>query len=77
MTDNQTLPLLSPVEASAFLFATKGLRVAPATLAKRRCLGGGPIFQKFGARRVVYRPADLASWADAVLGAPRHNTSEV
>jgi hypothetical protein len=39
-----------------------GLRMA--TLAKMRCLGGGPPFVKAG-RRVLYRRADIKAWLDA------------
>ena len=36
-----------------------GLRKA--TLAKMRCMGGGPVFVKAG-RRVLYRRGDLLQW---------------
>jgi hypothetical protein len=36
-----------------------GLRVA--TLAKMRCMGGGPVYHKLG-RRVGYRRGDLLQW---------------
>jgi predicted DNA-binding transcriptional regulator AlpA len=39
--------------------ALTGLRVA--TLAKMRCMGGGPVYHKLG-RRVGYRRADLLQW---------------
>ena len=38
--------------------------VAVATLAKMRCMGGGPLFLKLG-RRVVYRRSDLIAWLNA------------
>ena len=38
--------------------------LAVATLAKLRCLGGGPPYLKLG-RKVVYRRADLADWLGA------------
>jgi integrase len=38
--------------------------LAVATLAKLRCLGGGPAYLKLG-RKVVYRRADLADWLNA------------
>lgn len=40
------------------------LRLSPRTLEKRRVIGGGPRFRKFG-RRVMYAIADLHAWADA------------
>jgi len=39
-----------------------GLRMA--TLAKMRCMGGGPPFVKAG-RRVLYRRGDLIAWLNA------------
>jgi hypothetical protein len=38
--------------------------LAVSTLAKLRCLGGGPAYLKLG-RKVVYRRADLADWLGA------------
>jgi hypothetical protein len=35
--------------------------LAVATLAKLRCIGGGPAYLKLG-RKVVYRAGDLAHW---------------
>ena len=39
-----------------------GLRMA--TLAKMRCMGGGPPFVKAG-RRVLYRRGDVIAWLNA------------
>jgi hypothetical protein len=44
--------------------AAKLIGLAVATLAKLRCLGGGPAYLKLG-RKVVYRRADLADWLGA------------
>lgn len=52
-------PLDAPA-ASKYL-AERGFSHAPATLAKLRCLGGGPRFLKQGAR-VRYRPSALEEW---------------
>ena len=38
------------------------LRLSPRTLEKRRWIGGGPRYRKFG-RKVRYALADLESWA--------------
>jgi len=38
--------------------------LSPATLAKWRCLGGGPPFAKLG-RAVVYELRDLDAWCSA------------
>ncbi len=39
------------------------LRLSKSSLDKFRCFGGGPIFVRLGARRVVYRRTDLEGWA--------------
>jgi hypothetical protein len=49
------------------------LRLAPSTLAKMRCFGGGPRFSKAGPRRVVYDKADLDEWLASRL---YHSTAE-
>jgi hypothetical protein len=51
----------TPVDAAAAAALT-GLAVA--TLAKLRCIGGGPEYLKLG-RKVVYRRTDLANWLNA------------
>ena len=43
--------------------AAEFLRLSPRTLEKRRCVGGGPRYRKFG-RRVRYTIADLEAWAE-------------
>ena len=53
----------------------KGLRCTKATLAKLACVGGGPIFQKFG-RDVVHTPANLDLWIAARLSGPKTSTSD-
>lgn len=59
--------------ASEFLFV-KGFQVAPATLAKLACIGGGPVFISFG-RRALYAPAELLRWAES-RARIRKNTSD-
>jgi hypothetical protein len=61
-------------EASAFLTA-HGYRVAPATLTRMRCVGGGPAFEVFG-HRPVYRAEDLLAWARSRTTAQRISPSE-
>ena len=46
--------------AEAALF----LGLARRTLEKWRCVGGGPVYFKFG-RVCLYRPSDLKAWAEA------------
>jgi len=48
--------------------------LAPATLEKLRCLGGGPRFVRFGRRAVRYLKADVDQWLAARTF---ENTSEV
>jgi hypothetical protein len=67
-------PRLDRGRASTFL-AEHGYRVAPSTLAKLACLGGGPVYRKFG-RTPFYLPADLLSWAQSRCSGPRRSTSE-
>lgn len=50
--------LLTPTQAAA------RTRLAPSTLAKLRCRGGGPPFVKLGAR-VFYVVADLEAWLNS------------
>src|SRR5215469_8517723 len=51
------------------------VQLAPATLAKLACLGGGPPFESFG-RRPLYREADLLAWAQSRTSGPRRSTSD-
>lgn len=69
----------SVIDAAAAAAFT-GLAVA--TLAKLRCVGGGPAYLKLG-RKVLYRRGDLADWlnsrrvantAEAALTLPRRLT---
>lgn len=45
--------------------AAEYLRIAPSTLAKLRCYGGGPRFSKAGKRIVIYERRDLDRWLQA------------
>jgi hypothetical protein len=60
--------------ASAFLTAI-GYTTAPATLNKLRCIGGGPVFEKFG-RRPLYSETSLLSWVRARTSQPHRSTSD-
>lgn len=56
----------SEKERSPFLTtktAAEYLALAPKTLEKFRCYGGGPRFRKHGAK-VVYAKADLDAWSE-------------
>jgi hypothetical protein len=61
-------------QAAAFL-VERGYRVAPATLNKLRCVGGGPEFELFG-RRPLYTDATLLEWIKARTKGPRRSTSD-
>jgi len=52
----RNLDILDAAEAAAYL------RTSRSTLAKYRCYGGGPIFVRQSARKVLYRRADLDAW---------------
>ena len=52
-----------------------GFPVKEATLATKATRGGGPPYQKFGAR-ALYRWGDALQWANERLSAPRRSTSE-
>jgi hypothetical protein len=62
-------------QASAYLAEVHGLEEAPATLAKKACTGGGPIFESFG-RIPYYRTESLDSYAKSRLSGPRRSTSD-
>jgi len=65
---------LDPAEAVIFL-NNEGYKTTQTTLAKLRCLGGGPIFQKMG-KRVRYTPARLREFAASRLSPELRSTSE-
>jgi hypothetical protein len=62
-------------EASHYLQAQHGIRLAHATLAKLAVVGGGPPFRLDG-RFPVYDREALDSFADARLGPLRRSTSD-
>jgi hypothetical protein len=64
---------MDPRAASAHL-EKRGFPLAEATLAKFRCVGGGPAFLRYG-RRILYRPSALNDWL-AVRVRELRNTSE-
>jgi hypothetical protein len=66
--------LLPPPAASQFL-AKWGVRAATPTLAKLRCVGGGPAFHRYG-RRIVYERLELIRWIEARLSPARVSTSD-
>jgi len=65
---------VSPAQASNLL-ASLGYPIATATLAQKRCHGGGPQFIKFG-RRVLYKPSALCAWVSSTARTVE-NTSQL
>lgn len=61
--------------AGQYLKANYGFG-SPAWLAKLATVGGGPVFRKAG-KTVLYRPADLDTWALARIGRAQTSTSDV
>jgi hypothetical protein len=61
--------------AVAAALTASGYPVKAATLATLASRGGGPPFQKFGARP-LYRWSNCLAWAQSRLSPPRHSTSE-
>jgi hypothetical protein len=67
-------PRFDTRQASTFL-TERGWRTAPATLNKKRCVGGGPKFELFG-RRPLYTERALLEWAQARTTPPLRSTSD-
>lgn len=65
----------NPQGASDYL-KTKGIARSPKTLAKLRCVGGGPKFRKLG-RSVLYEDKSLDEWVKGLLSDEMTSTSEV
>src|SRR5262245_35337986 len=61
-------------QAATFL-TDRGFRIAPATLNKLRCVGGGPAFEKFG-RRPLYSETSLLEWVEARTTHSLRSTSD-
>lgn len=68
-------PRLRRTEASEYLRLMHGIEIAPSTLAKLACIGGGPRFQ-IAARKPLYPPVELDAWANARLGPLRSSSAE-
>jgi hypothetical protein len=65
---------LSRREAAEFLTG-RGFKIAPTTLAKLACIGGGPIFESFG-RKPLYTERGLLEWVESRNSGPRRSTSD-
>lgn len=69
-------PRLNTEEAAEYLLIACGLKVAATTLAKLRCVGGGPVFQKFS-RFPLYTRQALDDWALSKTSPVVGSTSEL
>ena len=69
-------PLYDEIRASSYL-QELGAPIAPATLRKKRCVGGGPEFFKSFGGRVFYRRHALNEWAESQRSAALRSTSDL
>ena len=69
-------PRLRRKLACEYLEMMFGITVAPSTLAKYACVGGGPDFQRIN-RTPLYPRESLDAWALKKLGPIINNTSQV
>ncbi len=67
--------LLTRRQAAAALTAA-GYPTAPATLARKASVGGGPVYRLYSSR-VVYRWGDLVAWARSRMSPPVRSTAEL
>lgn len=63
---------LFPKEASSYL-RERGVSRTPKTLAKLRCVGGGPLYHRIG-RHIVYASDDLDAYIEKVTSPPYAST---
>jgi hypothetical protein len=66
----------TPKEASEYLRSRHGIIRAVPTLARLRCLGGGPAFHKLGGKYVGYTDPALDDYANKIIGPELRSTSE-
>ncbi len=67
---------MRPDRSAEYLQAVYGFG-SVRTLAKLRCIGGGPAFSKAGSSIVLYTKAALDAWAQSKISAPVRSTSEM
>jgi hypothetical protein len=68
-------PRLRRKLAAEYLELRWGITIAPSTLAKWACTGGGPAFQRMN-RTPLYSPVGLDAWAVVKLGRTVNSTSQ-
>lgn len=71
----ENLDTLLTRDQTAAALTRAGFPTSPATLATRASRGGGPSFQKYGAR-ALYRWGDALRWAEDRLSPALRSTSE-
>lgn len=76
MTGNSTGRRFDTNAASKFLLDEEGVKLAPGTLRKRRCVGGGPRFYK-AAGAVFYSESSLREFAATIRSPEVSSTSEL
>jgi hypothetical protein len=76
LPDKFNRPRLRRRLASEYLELRWGITIAPSTLAKWACVGGGPDFQRMN-RTPLYSLVGLDAWARQKLGPTICNTSQV
>jgi hypothetical protein len=75
MPTSSNTEYLRPRDAAALLKARFG-HGSERTLAKLRCLGGGPIFHLMGPKMIAYTAPELVAWASSKISGPLSSTSE-
>jgi hypothetical protein len=63
-------------EASKYLKEVHGVDRSPSTLAKYRCVGGGPVYRKIG-RIPHYAAPDLDDYVRSLLGPVQRSSSDI
>jgi hypothetical protein len=61
--------------AAEYMRKNCGIPCSAKTLAKLACIGGGPVYRRFG-RIPLYLIADLDAYAEAKISKPVQSTSE-
>jgi hypothetical protein len=68
-------PRYDPTNASRYLWERHHIKRSRQTLAKLRCIGGGPEFRRAG-KNVVYDQGCLDAWAESKISPLRRSTSD-
>lgn len=63
-------------QAAQYLLTRYGIG-AQRSLAKWRCVGGGPAFHRMGDRLIVYTISDLDAWALGKMSPRMRSTSDL